>query len=418
MKQRRNIITMIVAAVFSFGLMSGLSPVQNADAKQSVKVVRVKKVASKPYRATKGYMYNSPKLTKKIHNLKNYKHTTFYSKKRVTIKTAKNKTAYYTYVTTKNGKIKGYVYSKYLELYQPTKITITGMPSTPSDSTTPVKTTPSVISKSSLESMIAAAPDLDPAGSLLNLTSADYSTYRSIFDHNFNVGDYADDSVFNKDQASIYVASSELVPYVQKAIDKWNAALGTTVFTLGTRGNHSLLLKFGNGQSEGWDGVFDGDSVQVDYLDFHDSTYPYGSMPLSSSQTVSIKLSTDDSSADDSATGMASSRVQTKSGSHRDASAHYLITTVTGTPSQLLENYWVGVITHELGHALGLDHTPYFQDIMAAPASTEDGSSQENAKYNWTDYKDSDGVQGGALTATLSQRDIDRAKLTKLLGYW
>ncbi|WP_462394397.1 hypothetical protein [Lentilactobacillus parabuchneri] len=47
MKQRRNIITMIVAAVFSFGLMSGLSPVQNADAKQSVKVVRVKKVASK-----------------------------------------------------------------------------------------------------------------------------------------------------------------------------------------------------------------------------------------------------------------------------------------------------------------------------------------------------------------------------------
>ena len=234
MKQRRNIITMIVAAVFSFGLMSGLSPVQNADAKQSVKVVRVKKVASKPYRATKGYMYNSPKLTKKIHNLKNYKHTTFYSKKRVTIKTAKNKTAYYTYVTTKNGKIKGYVYSKYLELYQPTKITITGMPSTPSDSTTPVKTTLSVISKSSLESMIAAAPDLDPAGSLLNLTSADYSTYRSIFDHNFNVGDYADDGVFNKDQASIYVASSELVPYVQKAIDKWNAALGTTVFTLGT----------------------------------------------------------------------------------------------------------------------------------------------------------------------------------------
>lgn len=84
----------------------------------------------------------------------------------------------------------------------------------------------------------------------------------------------------------------------------------------------------------------------------------------------------------------------------------------------MLENYWVGVITHELGHALGLDHTPYFQDIMAAPASTEDGSSQENAKYNWTDYKDSDGVQGGALTATLSQRDIDRAKLTKLLGYW
>ncbi|WP_263851907.1 hypothetical protein [Lentilactobacillus kefiri] len=39
-------------------------------------------------------------------------------------------------------------------------------------------------------------------------------------------------------------------------------------------------------------------------------------------------------------------------------------------------------------------------------------------KYDWTDYKDANGTQGGTMTAKLTQRDIDRAKLTKLLGYW
>ncbi|MDV3518611.1 M57 family metalloprotease [Lentilactobacillus otakiensis] len=412
MKQKRGILTMILAAVFSIGIMGSINPAQNAEAKRTVKIVKVQKVASKPYRATKGYMYNSAKLTKKIHNLKNYKNTTFYSKKRVTIKTTQNKKAYYTYVANKSGKIKGYVYSKYLKLYQPKTITTVGIPTDPS--TTQTKPTASkLISKTDLQSLIDASPDLDPTGQLLSLTAGDYATYQSVFDKNFNVGDYANDGVFNNDQASIYVRSAQLIPYVQKAMDKWNSALGSTVFTLGTAQDHSLTLGFGNGQADGWDGVFDGSGVEVDYVSFHDSTYPYGPMPLSSSQTISVKLSTDDS--DGAGDGMAAhvaNRV------HYDATNHYLTTTVTGTPSQLLENYWVGVITHELGHSLGLDHTPYFGDIMAAQSSVEDGQSQENEKYNWTDYKDSDGTQGGALTATLSQRDIDRAKLTKLLGYW
>ena len=81
MKQKRGILTMILAAVFSIGIMGSINPAQNAEAKRTVKIVKVQKVASKPYRATKGYMYNSAKLTKKIHNLKNYKNTTFYSGK-------------------------------------------------------------------------------------------------------------------------------------------------------------------------------------------------------------------------------------------------------------------------------------------------------------------------------------------------
>lgn len=69
MKQRQGIMTLIFAAVLSIGLLGGFTSTADVSAKQTVKVVKVQKVATKAYRATKGYMYNSPKLTKKIHNL-------------------------------------------------------------------------------------------------------------------------------------------------------------------------------------------------------------------------------------------------------------------------------------------------------------------------------------------------------------
>ncbi|WP_225352115.1 matrixin family metalloprotease [Secundilactobacillus similis] len=33
--------------------------------------------------------------------------------------------------------------------------------------------------------------------------------------------------------------------------------------------------------------------------------------------------------------------------------------------------YWQSVLVHEMGHSLGLDHTPYLTDIMYAETSDD-----------------------------------------------
>ncbi|WP_367304568.1 M57 family metalloprotease [Lentilactobacillus parabuchneri] len=79
----------------------------------------------------------------------------------------------------------------------------------------------------------------------------------------------------------------------------------------------------------------------------------------------------------------------------------------------LYATYWKSVLTHELGHSLGLDHTPYSNDIMAADSGTKSG----DAKYSWDNLKvvNNDFAE---FQNQLSTRDINRAKLTKVLGYW
>jgi len=83
-----------------------------ANAASKVKVVSTSKIAKKAYHGKKGYIYSSAKLTKKKHNMKNYKYTTWYGTKKATIKRAGKKRASLTYIKT--GKKKGWIYSKYL----------------------------------------------------------------------------------------------------------------------------------------------------------------------------------------------------------------------------------------------------------------------------------------------------------------
>ncbi|MFD1419465.1 hypothetical protein [Lactiplantibacillus songbeiensis] len=83
-----------------------------ANAASKVKVVSTTGIAKTAYHGKKGYIYSSAKLTKKKHNMRNYKYTTWYGTKKATIKKTGKKQASLTYI--KAGKKHGWIYSKYL----------------------------------------------------------------------------------------------------------------------------------------------------------------------------------------------------------------------------------------------------------------------------------------------------------------
>lgn len=61
-----------------------------------------------------GWMYSNAKLTHKSHHMTSYLYTKFYATKKITVRQANGKTATVNYIKSKNGQVKGYVYSTYV----------------------------------------------------------------------------------------------------------------------------------------------------------------------------------------------------------------------------------------------------------------------------------------------------------------
>ncbi|EHO47940.1 matrixin family metalloprotease [Lentilactobacillus kisonensis] len=327
------------------------------------------------------------------------------------------------------------------------------------------KTTPSPLSKTALNRLIASSPDLDPNNKILKLNPNVYRQFAKTFDKQYNVGNFAFPGLFFHDHATIYVENSPLQTVVSAAISKWNTALGADVFSLGNKGNSTLTIRFGNGSDAGWDGLFDGFNIQVDQKHFSDNSYV-----SSHSLTPRFKEKIRELSAQASQLLLQTNNELSVTQKNFEAQSQHLNAEIQGATSDvqraqlqqqldnlkanyqaadqqikhdynsqieqirqqikadyqseqgsssdtLETNYWITVVTHELGHTLGLYHTPYQSDIMYAPTDNESESTLSPVKYSWNSPKDPNSPKASE-TATLSTRDIDRAKLTKLLGYW
>ncbi|GAY72327.1 M57 family metalloprotease [Lentilactobacillus kosonis] len=336
---------------------------QSAEAKTTAaKVVKTQKFSTRKYRATKGYIYLTSALTKKVHNAKNYPKTVFYTSRQVVVKKNNGKRAVYYFVQNKSKKVKGYIWRGYL--VQIKKVT---SDKTPANNKPTPETTP-IISGGTLNQLINNAPDLDPSSAILNLSSQEYSAYQNTLNKAYNVIRTSPSSMFKNDIARIYVTDSRLKPYVQQAISKWNSELNETVFTMGTKNNHTLTVNLAANDDADWDGMYNGEAVYIEATRFLNSRYPNAYMDSQLSTLVN--------------------------------------------PT----SYWAGVITHELGHTLGLDHTGYQSDLMFA--SSSEGSAI--AKYDWRTPVEasSNGLDGAESGGSFTSRDIDRAKLAKNLGYW
>ncbi|GHP13085.1 hypothetical protein YK48G_05100 [Lentilactobacillus fungorum] len=239
------------------------------------------------------------------------------------------------------------------------------------------------VSRKTVTKAIKSTPDLNPTSKVRHFATKIYVAYYALFNKNYNVERMSKPGVFKHHQATIYIPSDQLKKsgFVTAAMKNWNTALGTTVFRLGTAKNHTITVALKQGPTSGnnsWDGYYKTNKVYVNSLLSSNADY----VPAVYEDLTGQKMA----SADDPS-----------------STTYY----------EQYQKYWTAVITHELGHSLGLDHTPYANDMMAS----EFESASSDFKYSWNNYKDKQ-ASFAILTDQLSTRDINRAKLTKIIGYW
>jgi len=90
-----------------------VSQPNSAQAKSHTHVLKYYNVRATKVHVSSGTIYSSATLSKKAHNARNYKYTTFTTTKKATIKKSNGKTASYQYIS--NGKVKGWIWSSYIK---------------------------------------------------------------------------------------------------------------------------------------------------------------------------------------------------------------------------------------------------------------------------------------------------------------
>ncbi|MCT3395393.1 reprolysin-like metallopeptidase [Lentilactobacillus hilgardii] len=447
---------LLTAFAFSVGFLMNNQP--NTQAKSAVKVVWRQKMTRSFYtinqsKAKNGYAY-SAKLGKKVFKLSNYSHKTFTAYYHQKLKVNNQYRIYY-YVKSNSGKkASGWVWRNYLKK----------IPSKINSSNSVIGAT--VSSQSQLMSYINAAPDLDPNLTILGFETDVYSKYKTTLSQQYNLAQFASSGVFKDNQAKIYVADNRLNSYVNTAIERWNAALGKNVFSIGSSSDHTLTVKLNDTSTEKWDGLFSGNIIEINSKNFTNPNYANNN--LATSSTLEAKL-TDISNQASSLLDLTntllnklrinyqlqyltleskynnSSNASTKSTIQKqisDLATNYenqdkairqnydsqvsalrqavkdaYVQEQPAISQASTTNYWTTVIMHELGHGLGLYHTPYQSDVMFASSSDEQDATPSPVKYAWTQAKDPSDAMA-YTSATLTSRDVDRAKLAEILGYW
>ncbi len=446
----------LMTLALSVGLSSGKHTVTQA--KASVKVVWRQKMTHgtytiNPSKANHAYAY-SAKLGKKLFKLSNYTNRTFTTYYHQKLK-INNKSRIYYYVKSATKKsIAGWVWRGYL----------TKKNSNSKSSTSIIGAT--VNSQSQLMSYVNDAPDLDPSLTVLGFETNVYSRYKSLLSQQYNLGQFAAADVFKNNHAKIYVANSQLNSYVNTAIQRWNSALGKNVFSIGSASDHTLIIELSDNSEKDWDGLFSGNTIKINTTNFTDPNYASNNLTTSpaletkltniSNQASSLLDLTNTllnklrinyqlqyltlqgkyNSSNSSSTKSAIQKQISDLTSNYDTQNKAIRENYNAEVSQLqqavkdaynqeqpsisqasTENYWTTVIMHELGHSLGLYHTPYRSDVMYASSSSEQDATPSPVKYAWTQAKDPSDDRA-YVSATLTSRDVDRAKLAGILGYW
>ncbi|MTV82212.1 M57 family metalloprotease [Secundilactobacillus folii] len=384
--KKLGIIAVTAVSMLAVLVASPTAATPNAQAKTKVTVAWKKSMPTTKYqinsaKAKHAYAYSS-NLKKKVFKLSNYSRTTFYAKGHEAVKVGKKTRVYYYIKSSSNSKKAGWVWRGYLM--------------------TPIA------SKTALMAMINADQDLNPTGEIMSQPSAFYSRYRATLRKEFNMTGNL--THFTNHQARVYIADPSLKTWATKAMSVWNDALGRKVFITGTAGNKDLTIT--TKASSEWDGLNDGVTLDLSSTAIKDNTYVESVADTPMIRDLYNQYE-DVANAYKAAPSGSADKANYLSQGHK---LYNQLVAAQKAAAPSVNEYWESVLVHELGHSLGLDHTPYLTDIMYAETSDDGFSASVNGKYTWDAPKDPNDTR--RESPTLSDRDVNRAKLAMKLGYW
>lgn len=265
-----------------------------------------------------------------------------------------------------------------------------------------------ITSQAALNTAIKKGTDLKPSATILSQSSSFYSRYRTSLTKNFNMGKKI--TTFHNHKAYVYVKSPSLKSYTTTAMNTWNKALGRKVFVAGTASKHDLVVTARNAGTA-WDGMNNGKTLTINSYRLNDASYLKGLGNTAKTRSLYTQYMSFLSRY--SKLTNAKARVASYNQGVKTYNA-LLAAKKAAAPTK--SNYWSAIMVHELGHSLGLNHTPYLSDIMYAEKSNNGLTAAVAGKYAWTGPKDTKASR--LMKPTVSSRDVSRAKLAYKMGIW